>query len=44
VVSDETLYVGGGFATFDLAYQPFLAAFTPAVPNDVIFHDGFEGP
>jgi hypothetical protein len=44
VVSDGTLYVGGAFATFDLAYQQYFAAFTPAVPNDVIFRDGFEGP
>lgn len=44
LASDGTLYVGGSFATFDLAYQTGFAAFTPAVPDDEIFRDGFELP
>ena len=43
VVSDGTLYVGGSFPTFDLAYQQGFAAFTPVTPNDLIFGDGFDG-
>lgn len=41
---DGTLYAGGSFPTFDLAYQQGFAAFTPMAPNDVIFSDGFDGP
>lgn len=44
VVPDGTLYVGGSFPTFDLAYQQGFAAFTPMAPNDLIFSDGFDGP
>jgi hypothetical protein len=41
---DGTLYAGGSFPTFDLAYQQGFAAFTPTAPNDLIFSDGFDGP
>ena len=44
VETDGTLYVGGSFPTFDLAYQQGFAAFTPTTPNDVVFSDGFDGP
>jgi hypothetical protein len=43
VAADGTLYVGGSFPTFDLAYQQGFASFSPAAPSDVIFADGFEG-
>jgi len=43
VAPDGTLYAGGSFPTFDLAYQQGFAAFTPLSPNDVIFSDGFDG-
>ena len=42
VETDGTLYAGGSFPTFDLAYQQGFAAFTPTTPNDLIFSDGFE--
>ena len=42
--SDGSLAVGGLFSTFDLAYQQAFAVFTPQVPNDRIFRDGFESP
>jgi hypothetical protein len=44
VASDGTLYVGGSFPTFDLGYQQSFAAFTPEVPNDLIFANGFDVP
>ena len=44
VASDGTLYVGGSFSTFELAYQATFASFTPAIKNDEIFRDGFEQP
>lgn len=44
VASDGTLYAGGSFPTFDLAYQSGFASFSPVVPNDLIFRDGFESP
>jgi hypothetical protein len=44
VVSDGTLHLGGSFNTFDLASQASFASFTPLVPNDAIFRDGFELP
>jgi hypothetical protein len=44
VATDGTLYAGGSFPTFDLAPQQSFASFTPAVPNDLIFSDGFESP
>lgn len=42
VASDGTLYAGGSFPTFALAYQTGFASFTPLVPNDEIFRSGFE--
>lgn len=44
VATDGTLYVGGSFPTFELAYQRGFASFSPALPNDLIFRDGFESP
>jgi hypothetical protein len=44
VATNGTLYVGGSYPTFDLAYQQGFAAFSPAAPTDLIFADGFEGP
>ena len=42
VAPDGTLHVGGSFNTFDLASQASYASFTPLVPDDAIFADGFE--
>jgi hypothetical protein len=42
VATDGTLYVGGSYPTFDLAYQQGFAAFSPTT-SDVIFANGFEG-
>lgn len=41
--ADGTLYAGGSFNTFDLGYQQSFSRFTPLVPNDVIFANGFDG-
>jgi hypothetical protein len=40
VGTDGSLYAGGSFPTFAFASAQGLAVFT----NDVVFHNGFEGP